>query len=92
MNINDQVWVRLTKYGKATFSEYAASQYTRPDHLGYIHLELWFLMHVFGGDKMNMVARPPFEMNQIFWESPASKHCEDAFVPNGEPDLVEGCE
>ena len=65
-NINETVKIRLTATGIKVLSDFWAEYdicktYT-PDENGYLEMQLWHVMEVFG-DSLRLGCDPPFETN-----------------------------
>ncbi len=64
INLNVQVYVKLTEKGKEILSSKEFVSHFTPDHEGYYKFQLWELMQIFGKDLWNG-CKVPFENNEI---------------------------
>lgn len=74
MNINDCVWVRLTKEGERRWAEEwqhinsggvpEAIRKSQTEKDGFVKFQLWELMHIFGG-AIHMGITSPFVDNEV---------------------------
>lgn len=90
VNINDEVFVRLTSAGAAAWNEYwrATSPEGVPDSIrkgaeyqsGYTKFQIWEMMAIFGPDCFNGSNRLPFVNNEL-WFDIASKLSKLSPVP-----------
>lgn len=70
ININDNVKLRLTEYGRTIHKDHfsgrlgsnAYEQYYCPDDDGYVTMQLWEVMQVFGSH-LHLGNEMPFETN-----------------------------
>ena len=67
-NINEQIKVKLTKYGQKILAETNKTMIFNPDKNGYYNFSLWKFAHIFGEHLYNGQMKQPIENNKIIME------------------------
>lgn len=74
MNINEEVWVRLTQGGKKVYRKHferlGMKPIPRKEILGWSNFQMWDLMNIFG-PHLHMGAKAIFKDNRIRFNQPA---------------------